>query len=74
MLDFILLDNVRINTVEELNILIQDITSYVTYYESRLDNMSKEQYVKQNTEAVVNIQDDLSQEKKDEFISIIRNN
>lgn len=74
MLDFILLDNVQINTVEELNILIQDLTSYATYYESRLDNMSKERYVKQNAEAVVNIQDDLSQEKKDEFISIIRNN
>ena len=74
MLDFILLDNVRIFTVEQLNILIQDLTSYTTYYESRLDKMSKEQYVKQNAEAVVNIQDDLSQEKKDEFISIIRNN
>ena len=57
-----------------MNILIQDLTSYTTYYESRLDKMSKEQYVKQNAEAVVNIQDDLSQEKKDEFILIIRNN
>lgn len=74
MLDFVLLDNVLIFTIEDLDILLKDLTSYVKYYKDKLDdNMSIEEYVKKNAEAIIVVQNQLLQEKKTELIAHVQN-